>query len=128
MLLKNNLLFFLGTLFFHIILLMLFSIKLYLLYFIVLVISSYITMKKYNYFSKIIFLLLLSLILVLVNTDIYNTVVFDIYLNLNLFTKIVIINREVMYALTILHLLLLLNLKRFEFFWDIIDKKLFGRY
>lgn len=122
--LKNSI-FFLCALVLHVELLFVFSSTLYLLYFINLFIAMYILHKVYIGFSSIIFLLYSSLFIVLINLHVYEEYIFEFYLFIDVITQVPFINSEVMYALIAVHLLLLFNLKKFDSFWVIIDKKLF---
>ncbi len=106
-------------------LLYLFSVGLYSLYFLFLFMTLYIVYKFYAYFSFLISVFFLILVLVLINLDIYEECIFELYLYFNLLDKSIYLNSEVSYALVVLHLILLNNLKKFEFIWAIIDKKLF---
>ena len=121
----KNIGYFIFALFLHIILLNLFASGFYTLYFIFLIIASYSLYKYKDYFSYIIFSLLLFLLLVLINLDVYDEYLFEIYLYFDWVKSSIFINGEVMYVLIALHLIVLINLKKFENFWAIIDKKLF---
>jgi len=72
-----------------------------------------------------IFVILSILTLGIVNIEIYDEYLFELYLYLDALDKRIYINSEVMYILVVLHLIVLINLKKFENFWAIIDKKLF---
>ncbi len=121
---KNIFYFFLGC-FLHIVLLHLFALSFYAIYFVCLLIASYILQRYYAYFSYKIFLPLVFLALVLVSSNLYDNYLFELYLYLDAVDKNLYINREVMYGLLGLHLILLFNLKKFESFWVIMDKKVF---
>ncbi len=123
--LLKNILFFLTALILHLGLLYLFASGLYILYFLSLLIVLYLLHKYYTYFSYIVFFILSVLVLGLINLDIYDEYIFEIFLWLDVVDRKTYINSEVSYVQLALHLLLLINLKKFENFWAIIDKKLF---
>jgi len=125
--LLHNSMFFIGALFLHFGLLCLFASAFYFIYFLSLFISLYLLRRYYSYFSSVVFFIFFVLILSLINLDIYDEYIFEVFLWFDIVNKTIYINSEVMYILIILHLLLLINLKRFENFWAIIDKKLFNR-
>lgn len=120
----KNLVFYVFTLFMHFLLLYLFANTYYLLYFILIFLSSYILHTYYRYFNSFIFLASLFLIVLLVNLDSYDEFIFDFFLKFNLLSRTTYLNNELIYILTTLHTIILLNLKKFESFWDIIDEKL----
>ena len=122
--LVQNFLFFVSALILHLGLLHLFVLSFYTLYFVGLFASSYLLHGYNRYFSYIVFSIFLILILGLINLDIYDEYIFEVFLWFDVLDWNVEINSEVMYILMALHLLLLLNLKKFENFWDIIDKKI----
>jgi len=124
----KSILFFVFSLFLHFVLLVVFSLKFYIVYFLLLFSFSFFLFKLYTYYSKYIFFISLTLVFLLINLNIYENIFFDISLYLNIMDKLIYINSEVMYALTIFHILVLLNLKKFVNIWDIIDKKLLGWY
>lgn len=117
--------FFLSALSFHIMLVYLFASGFYTFYFIALIGISYLLHSFYSYFSYRVFLLLLILVLILVNLNLYDEYVFELYLYFDAVKYSIFVNSEVKYVLITLHLIVLINLKRFENFWAIIDKKLF---
>ena len=117
--------FFLSALSCHIFLLYLFISGFYIIYFLILIITSYLLHKFYKYFSYRVFLLLLILVLVLINLNVYDEYLFEIYLYFDCVKKSIYINSEIMYVLIAIHFTLLMNLKKFEKLWAIIDKKLF---
>jgi len=117
--------FFLSALAFHIILLYLFASGFYTFYFMALIGSSYLLHRFYGYFSYRVFLLLLILVLILVNLNFYDEYIFELYLYFDAVKHSIFVNSEVKYVLIALHLIVLINLKKFENFWAIIDKKLF---
>ena len=121
----KNIGYFILALSLHITLLYLFALGFYTLYFIFLLAASY-SLHKYNkYFSDRVFFLLLFFTIVLINLDIFDEYLFEIYLYFDSVESSIFINSEVMYILIALHLIVLINLKKFENFWAIIDKKLF---
>jgi hypothetical protein len=56
--------------------------------------------------------------------EIFEEYLFEIYLRLDLLSRDIYIDSVVSYILMVFHLMILLNLKKFDSFWDIIDKKL----
>jgi hypothetical protein len=123
----KQILFFVLALSLHLSLLCLFSTSFYILYFTGLFFGLYLLSKYYVYFSHLVFFILTILTTILINLNIYDEYIFEISLWLNLIDKIIYVNSEIMYALSILHLLFLINLKLFDNFWVIIDEKLFSR-
>ena len=121
----GNLIFFIYALTLNFVLIYLFALDFYLLYFICFFAFSYLLYKYYNHYAPIPFFLFLTIVVAIINLDIYSEVLFEIFLYLNIVDKSLYVNSEVMYILIALHLLVLINLKKFESFWDIIDKKLF---
>ncbi len=59
-----------------------------------------------------------------INMNIYEEYLFEIYLWLDILSRDIYVDSEVSYILMVFHLIILLNLKKFDSFWDIIDKKL----
>lgn len=109
----------------HIWLVYLFSMSYYILYFLNLIIILYILGKMFNYLeSKIIYIFLL-IVFLLTNLEIYDEIIFELSLWFNMIDKISYIDDKVIYFLVIIHIILFINLKFFESFWAIIDKKLF---
>jgi len=125
MILFKELLFFVISIIFNMILVSLFFSSFYILYFLFLFISSYIFQKYYIYFSHKIFFTLLIIVFIIIDSNIYDKIIFEVSLTLNQFEQNVYMNGEVLYILVAVHLLLLLNLKKFDKFWVIIDEKLF---
>jgi hypothetical protein len=124
--LKNSV-YFLFLLFLHIELIFVFSMSFYALYFLNLAAVIYILRGKLSNISLIVFFLYVVVVLFIVNLEIYNNLVFELCLWLNILEKVPYISSEIMYALCIIHILIFMNLKQFEIFWAIIDKKLFGK-
>jgi len=124
--LKNSM-FFIYLLLLHVELTTVFSISFYALYFLNLFFVMYLLNRRFSDFSLIIFFLHVFIVLLVVNLKVYDELVFELYLWLNILDRVPYVNSEVMYALCAVHILLLINLKRFENFWAIIDKKLFGK-
>jgi len=111
----------------HIWLVYLFSMSYYILYFLNLIIILYILGKMLNYLeSKIIYIFLL-IVFLLTNLEIYDEIIFELSLWFNMIDKISYIDDKVIYFLVIIHIILFINLKFFESFWAIIDKKLFRK-
>jgi len=111
----------------HIWLVYLFSMSYYILYFLNLIIILYILGKMFNYLeSKIIYIFLL-IVFLLTNLEIYDEIIFELSLWFNMIDKISYIDDKVIYFLVIIHIVLFINLKFFESFWAIIDKKLFRK-
>lgn len=84
----------------------------------------YLLHRKFSDFSFMIFFLHVAMFLAVINLEIYDELLFELYLWLDILDKVPHVNSEVIYALTAVHILLLINLKRFENFWAIIDEKL----
>lgn len=122
-LLKSTI-FFVIALVFHFALLCLFSLDLYVLYFFSLVIFTYLLYKKYQYFSFLLVSLFSILVIILINIELYKTLTFEFFLYYDFTKESIYINSEVMYVLILFHYLFLVNLKKFENFWDIIDSRL----
>ena len=101
-----------------------FSLSFYLLYFLCLFFSLYLVHRYQKYFSNKIFLILCFFTFIIVNLIFIEEFYFEILLYMNLYEEKIHINSEVMYLLNTLHLSLLINLKKFDKFWVIIDKKL----
>ncbi len=78
----------------------------------------------FNGFSLVVFFLHVSISLYVINLDIYEEFMFELSLYLDILDNIPYLNSEVMYVLSLIHILFLINLKKFETFWAIIDKKL----
>jgi len=85
----------------------------------------YILKDQFGGFSLAIFFLHAGIVLLLINLEIYEDAIFELFFWLNILDRIPYINGEIMYTLTVVHIILLINLKQFENFWAIIDKKLF---
>lgn len=117
--------YFIFALLLHTILLYLFVLGFYTLYFTFLLVSSYILYKYNRYFSYRVFSLLLIFVVVFINLEIYDEYIFEIYLYFDAVKGSIFVNSEVKYVLMTLHLIVLINLKKFENFWAIIDKKVF---
>jgi hypothetical protein len=123
--LTQNIIYFLAALFLHILLLYLFVSSMFSVYFFTLLGASYLLHRYYKYFSYKFFFSLSFLVISLINLDVCDECVFEIYLYFDAVDKRIFINSEVMYVLSALHLIVLINLKKFENFWAIIDKNLF---
>ncbi len=124
--LKNSF-FLLSLLILHIWLIYLFSMSYYILYFLNLIIILYILEKKSNYLANKIIYIFLLIAFLLTNLEIYDEIIFELFLWFNMIDKIPYIDNTVVYSLVIIHIVLFMNLKKFESFWDIIDKKLFRK-
>ncbi len=116
--------FFVVSIIFNLILLSLFSLDLYFFYFLSLVIFLYILYRSYKYFSIILFSLFSILTIFVINLEFYNVLVVELFLYYDLAKESIYINSDVMYVLILLHYFFLVNLKKFENFWDIIDSRL----
>ncbi len=123
--LRENFLFFIATLILHLGLVSLFALGFYILYFPSLIITLYLLHRYYSYFSLVAFFLYLVIAFAVINLEFYDEYIFELLLYIDAIDRNIYINSEVMYALITLHILLLINLKKFEKFWAIIDKKLF---
>jgi len=118
----KSVIFFIALITVHLELLFIFVSKLYALYFILLLITGYLFLKKYNYFSYKIFFLGLFVLVTLSSKAYFGDIIFDLSLYLNILNSLPYVNDEVMYILSVIHILILMNLKKIENFWDIIDK------
>ena len=108
----RNTLIFLFLLALHVELLFIFSASLYLLYFINLVFVLYLLNRYIKDYPLITLALHVALILIIINLNIYDEYIFEVLLHFDLLGKIIYINSEVMYALSVVHLLVFINLKR----------------
>ncbi len=116
---------FIVLLFTHIFLLSLFSLNYYSVYFLFLALIAY-GLHKFGLFLSLKKLLLYTaIVFYVINLEIYEDLSFELFLYLNLLDSLLYINSEVMYILSALHILLLINLKKFDTFWVIMDEKLF---
>ena len=119
----KNSTFFISLLIFHNTLLYFFSSSLYFLYFISLLLFTFLLCRYYKFSYKKVFLFS-AVIIAVINLNIYEEYVFELLFYTGIELSFYI-NSEVMYSLTLLHLIVLGNLKKFESFWAIIDEKLF---
>ena len=108
---KNTLIFMILTAL-HVELLWLFSSSFYLLYFVNILLILYFLHRYFDNYPLIYLALYIPLILVMINSDIYDEYLFEFLLNFNLFKRYIYVNSEVMYVLSIVHLLVFINLKR----------------
>ncbi|PHS58122.1 MAG: hypothetical protein COB17_03770 [Sulfurimonas sp.] len=122
----KKVLFFILTLIFHLILLFVFEFQLYLLYFILLIFFGFLLFKIFNNFSIKLFCLGFIMVVIFINQIYFKEMLFDFYLYLNIENKLPYINEKIMYILSIVHPLVLINLKKLDKFWDIMGKKLLG--
>ncbi|EQB39970.1 hypothetical protein M947_02815 [Sulfurimonas hongkongensis] len=123
--LVQNFIYFFILVALHMLLLHLFVLGYYPLYFVLLFFISY---GIYRYFKNISYLTLLTLLTVVlffINTQIYEEMVFESYLYFNATHLKIFIDNEVLYALLLLHVIVFINLKKFDKIWDIIDKFFF---
>ena len=108
----RNILIFILLLALHVELLLIFSSSLYLLYFINLVFVIYLLNRYIKNYPVRILALHVALVFIIINLDIYDKYIFELSLHFNLLGKIIYTNREVMYVLFVVHLLVFINLKR----------------
>jgi len=108
----RNTLLFLILLALHVELLLVFSSSLYFLYFINMLFVLYLLNRYIKNYPLLTLALHVGLVLIIVNLDIYNEYIFEILLYFDFLGKFIHINSEVMYALSIVHLLVFINLKR----------------
>ena len=108
----RNTLIFLFLMALHVELLFIFSASLYLLYFINLVFVLYLLNRYIKDYPMITLALHVALILIIINLNIYDEYIFEVLLHFDILGKLTYINSEVMYALSIVHLLVFINLKR----------------
>ncbi|MDD2449233.1 MAG: hypothetical protein PHS42_07330 [Sulfurimonas sp.] len=121
----QNFICFLILIVLHLSLLHLFVLGFYALYFVLLFFISY---GIYKYFKNISYGVLFSLlvvVLIFINTQIYEELLFEIYLHFNVTHLRIFVDSEVLYALLALHLIVFINLKKFDKIWAIIDKFFF---
>ena len=114
---------FIFLLMLHVELLVVFSLSYYTLYFFNLLVILYLLHFNFSNYLSNVFFLHVAISLVIINLNIYDEMIFETALYLNLLESIPYINSEVMYVLSLVHILLFINLKRFENIWAIIDKK-----
>jgi len=108
----------------HVELLLTFSSGYYLLYFLNLFIVSYILSRKYVLNNIYYFLLHVAMVLTIINLNIYDELTFELFLYFNVLDRLVYVNSETMYVLSAIHILVFLNLKKFENIWAIIEQNL----
>ncbi len=121
----QNSMFFIVSLLAHLLLLSLFSLSFYYIYFLGLFFILYIFRNFHFIIEYKIFFFYLASVLLLINFKIYDEYFFEFLIYFGVQNWSIYINSEVMYVLIILHLILLINLNKFESFWAIMDKKLF---
>lgn len=119
--LVENFISFLILLLLHLLLLHLFVLGYYALYFVMLFFISYGVQKYLKNLSYKILLLLLAIVVIFINSEIYEEIIFEIYLHFNATHLRIFVDSEVLYALLLLHLIVLINLKKFDKIWDIIE-------
>jgi hypothetical protein len=100
----------------HLFLLSLFSLKYYLVYFFFIIIFSYLLSKYHSLINKKLIFITSILLIFITNTAIYNELYLETIVYFDIFTYLIYINSEVMYGLSILHLIVLLNLKKIDTF------------
>ena len=110
--------FFIASLVFHVVLLYVFMFHLYYLYFVllfvfVLILHRLVALSDYK---KFLFAMMVTFFII--NQNIYDEILFGIHLKYDLLTKLPYIDSEVMYILSVIHILLLLNLKRIRTVFD----------
>jgi len=110
----QNFIYFLILITLHLFLLHLFILGYYLLYFVVLFFISYGIYKYFKNISYLVLFSLLAIVLFFINTQIYEEMVFESYLYFNATHLRIFVNSEVLYALLILHVIVFINLKKFE--------------
>ncbi len=116
-------LFFLVSFLANLLLVYLFSLKHFVVYFFTLLIVLYILYKNYLFSYKI-FLFYTFLIFIVLHLEIYSDLIFKFHLYTNTISSTIYIDSDIMYGLSALNLFFLINLKKIESFWAIIDKKL----
>jgi len=121
----QNFIYFLLLIAFHLGLLHLFILGYYALYFVILFFISYGVYRFFKNISYLILFMFLVLVLIFTNTQIYEDMVFESYLYFNATHLRIFVNSEVLYALLLLHLIVFINLKKFEKIWAIMNKKIF---
>lgn len=123
--LAQNLLYFLALFILHLIMLHLFVLEYFTLYFVLAILIFYGIYKFIKHISYVIFFSLLLVVIAIINTQIYEEIVFEAYLHFNATHLRAYVSSEVFYALLTIHIIVLINLKKFEKIWAIMDKKLF---
>ncbi len=125
MLILKGTIFFIISLAINFLLLSLFCTNHFVIYILTLFTALYILNRYYHYYISPIFYPLLVFTFIVINLEIYDEYCFEFFLYFDYVGRVIYINSEIMYGLMILHLILLVNLKKFENIWDIIDKKIF---
>ena len=123
--LAQNFLYFFILVVLHLALTHLFVLGYYAIYFILLFFISYGLYRYLKNISYIILFLFLVMGLLFINTQIYEEMLFEIYLHFNATHLRIFVDSEVLYALLALHLIVFINLKKFDKIWAIIDKFFF---
>jgi len=119
--LAQNFIYFLILITLHLFLMHLFILGYYLLYFVVLFFISYGVYKYFKNISYLVLLPLLVIVLFFINTQIYEEIVFESYLYFNATHLRIFVSSEVLYALMLLHVIVFINLKKFEKIWAIMN-------
>jgi hypothetical protein len=123
--LAQNFLYFFILVVLHLALTHLFALGYYAIYFILLFFISYGLYRYLKNISYVILFLFLVMGLLFINTQIYEEMLFEIYLHFNATHLRIFVDSEVLYALLALHLIVFINLKKFDKIWAIIDKFFF---
>ena len=110
----QNFIYFLILLTLHLFLLHFFIFGYYFIYFVMLFFISHGIYKYIKNISYLVFFSLLAIILFFINTQIYEEVVFESYLYLNATHLRIFVSSEILYVLLILHVIVFINLKKFE--------------
>jgi len=64
------------------------------------------------------------MVLIIINLNIYDELTFELFLYFNVLDRLIYVNSEIMYVLSAIHILVFLNLKKFENIWAIIEQNL----
>lgn len=108
----------------HVELVLVFTLHFYTIYFLNLILVAYLVSLHYSSYSRIILFLHVAIVLLITKSDAYDEILFEFSLLFDKFYVFPYIDGGIIYALSIIHILVFINLKRFESIWDIIDKKL----
>ncbi len=112
MLFIKNTLIFMILIALHVELLWLFSSSFYLLYFVNILLVLYFLYRYLDNYPLIYLAIYIPLVVVMINSDIYDEYLFDFLLNFNFLKRYIYVNSGVVYTLSIVHLLVFINLKR----------------
>ena len=104
----------------HLVLVFLFSLNLYIFYFVVLALITYFFNLYFRQVPLLMFIIYALSSVFILNTEVYEDLFFEISLYFGLVGKLYYIYDEVIYALSVFHILVFINLKKIENIWDIM--------